>query len=86
MPLCFSAIFTKGNNSCELFLCLSGHLPNGSLPFQARICSDESKGFLFRDLLLTLKAPITSTADDYHKYFLTVFQRKYPKVLKYWDT
>ena len=29
-----------------------------------------------RSLLLTLKAPITTAADDIHKYFLFFFQRK----------
>ena len=28
-------------------------------------------------LYLTLKAPITTAADDSHKYFFIVFQRKY---------
>ena len=28
------------------------------------------------DFLLTLKAPITTAADDIHKYFFIVFQRK----------
>ena len=27
--------------------------------------------------LLTLKVPITTAADDIHKYFFIVFQRKY---------
>ena len=27
-------------------------------------------------LMLTLKAPVTTAADDIHKYFFIVFQRK----------
>ena len=32
--------------------------------------------FLFGTLGLTLKAPITTAADDIHKHFFIVFQRK----------
>ena len=30
----------------------------------------------FRYLILTLKTPITTAADDFHKYFFVAFQRK----------
>ena len=32
--------------------------------------------YFFQCGLLTLKAPITTAADDIHKYFFIVFQRK----------
>ena len=32
--------------------------------------------------LLTLKAPIMTAADDIHKYFFFVFQRKYDLMLQ----
>ena len=33
-------------------------------------------GSLLRRFYLTLKAPITTAADDIHKYFFIVFQRR----------
>ena len=31
---------------------------------------------VFAQMMLTLEAPITTAADDIHKYFFIVFQRK----------
>ena len=41
----------------------------------------ETRGYPYlvckKTLILTLKAPITTAADGFHKYFFIVFQRKY---------
>ena len=43
---------------------------------QTNICLTDENLRLFQSHLLTLETPITTAADDIHKYFFIVFQRK----------
>ena len=67
------SFFKVYNPLCQIKIIFSSDLNKNAferIPLSEEMCISNL------DLLLTLKAPITTAADDIHKYFFIVFQIK----------